>query len=182
MAGISLGGAVNSAGDWACDSKLVRGVIRNPIYTALLILALVAVVLMATYREPIRRGGGRRAARAFVYGLILVVGVMALHNYSVRREASATAAQKDLRDAFTSIEASRSVGAAAYGGAPVLPGPEPEHGAPPAGPAPLAAAPLAAAPPAGALAGSRPDNLTGEGWLDIDDVALPIVVGARPGR
>lgn len=176
MAGISLGGAVNSVGDWACDSKLVRGVVRNPIYTALLILALIAIVLMATYREPIRRGGGRRAARAFVYGLLLVVGVMVVHNYSVRREASATAAQKDLRDAFSSIEASRSVGSAAYGGAEALPGHAPE-GFPDPRPAALPGRPLLS--PEG-LAGSRPDNLpAGDAWLDIDDVELPLVVGAR---
>lgn len=174
MVGISLGGAVNSVGDWACDSKLVRGVVRNPIYTALLILALVAVVLMATYREPIRRGGGRRAARAFVYGLLLVVGVMTVHNYSVRREASATAAQKDLRDAFTSIEASRSVGAASYGGATPLPGLDsPRSGI---------AEPLTGAggPRPPGVADARPDNLSER--LDIDDVQLPLVVGARPER
>ncbi len=170
---------MNSVGDWACDSKLVRGVARNPIYTALLILALVAVVLMATYREPIRKGGGRKAARAFVYGLLLVVGVMAVHNYSVRREASETAAQKDMRDVFTSIEASRSVGngaAVAYGGADARAGgPSSAPGSPK-----KLSGPRAPSSPAGS-AGPRPDNLSsGESWLDIDDVELPLVVGARP--
>lgn len=186
--GISIGGAVNTIGDRAYESRFVGGVVRNPVFTALLILSLVVVVLMAVYREPIARAGSRKAARAFVYGLVLVVGVMVVHNYAVRREASETAAQKDLHDVFTSIEASRGIGA---GG--LVPVPIPAQGsgsgsaqpgvrtggARPAweggGVSRLDESACVAAGEAG-----RPDNLMAAGGLEISDVELPsLVIGAR---
>ena len=93
---------MNTVGGWACSAKGLRSVVRNPIYVALLILAIAVIILVATYKEPLKKAGGRKAARALVYGLVLVVGVLTVHNYAVRKEAEATANQKDIRDAFSS--------------------------------------------------------------------------------
>ena len=171
MAGFSLGGAVNSAADWACSAPVVRGIVGNPVFTALLITALVVVVAMAVYYRQIRRGGTRKAVKAVLYIFILVTAVTFVHHYAVARGARDAAAQKGMRDVFSSIQQSRESGIGA--GTPVFP----------AGWAPPPAAATGGATGGGGgcdgPAGPRADNVAGAPF-SIEDVVVPTLVSAPP--
>ena len=119
MSGFSLGNAVNSAADWACSAPVICGIVGNPVYTALLITALAAVVVMALYTSAVQRGGVKRAARAVIYVFLLVTAVTFVHHYAMRREMRSSEQQRGVREVFSGIRENRSLGA---GNAfPVLP-------------------------------------------------------------
>jgi hypothetical protein len=108
-----LGGTVNATADWFCNAPLVRGVVNNPIFTALLITALVVVVTMALYIHQIKQAGLKKGLRAVLYIFILVLGVVFVHHRAVSCAAQRGAAQQGVRDVFSSIEQSRRFGGGA---------------------------------------------------------------------
>jgi hypothetical protein len=179
MPGFNLGGAINSAASWVGGAPITRGIFGNPLYTALLITALAAVVLTALYHLPVKQGGKKRAARALLYVFFLVSGVQFVHHYVVTRAAQSNAESQGVRDVFAGIELSRGLGAP--GAVPVYPmGEEPAQVGAAVRGGWGAANPEAAggscplggpgAPPQGGA--GRPDNLPA-GPLDIRDVVVP---------
>ena len=162
MSGFNLGNAVNNAADWACSAPIIRSVVSNPVFTALLITALAAIVVMALYHYPIKRAGVKRGVRALLYVFLIVTAVTFVHHYAVMRIARETTQQKGVRDVFSSIQQSRDVGAP--GTVPVYPmGYEgPRFG--------------------GAELGA-PDNVAvGDGALVIEDVVLPAAASPFGGK
>ena len=179
MPGFDLGGAVNGTAEWACSAPIIRTVISNPVFTALLITALAAIVVMSLYHYQIKRAGTKRATRALLYVFFIVTAVMFVHHYATMRIARDSTAQKGVRDVFSSIQQSRSIGVSSA--VPVYPmgfeGVEVTGGAPHADDCGCAVA-----------GGARPDNVAmsdglltandglldiKDGLLDIKDVTLP---------
>lgn len=109
MSGFDLGGAINGAADWACSAPIIRTIVSNPVFTALLITALVVIVAMSLYGRQIKSSGGKVAARASLYVFLLVSAVMFVHHYAVVRSTQDSAHQKGVRDVFSSIHQSRGV-------------------------------------------------------------------------
>lgn len=174
--GFDLGSAINSAADWVCSAPIVRGVVSNPVFTALLIVSLAAIVVMALYHYQVKRAGLKKGVRAFIYVFLIVLAVQFVHHYAVLRCARQAAVQKGVRDVFTSIEQSRSSGAP--GAVPVVP-----MGYEQPVPRPLAAAPEVVTT-GGAVTGGdcgcpqveggvRPDNVAIDADLVIEDVVIP---------
>ena len=174
MAGFDLGGAVNASADWVCGAPIVRSIVSNPVFTALLLTALAAIVVLAIYHYEIRAAGAKRACRALLYVFLIVTAVVFVHHYAMVRILQETSQQSGIRDVFNSIESSRRQGVGYKGGS--LEGPL--AGAPPAdSPAGdgnlfdhLAAS---AAPPAAPPA--APDAAPARGELTI----VPVAVNAR---
>ena len=167
-----IGGAVNGAADWACNAPIIRGIVGNPIFTALLITALAAIIAMAIFRRQVSRASGTSIARALIYLFLSATAVLFVHHYAVTRSSSDCAQQQNMRHVFSSIKESQAFGTGAGAGLGV--------GAaalayPSAAPAYLAAdgSAIVGAPPAGAIQGGAADAP-----LRIEDVVLP--VGARP--
>lgn len=123
MAIFGLSDAVNGAADKICNMVLVRRVVRNPLFTALLITALIAVIAMAFYGSSIRNSGLKKAARVFIYSLLATTAVSYLSYHTMSRMFSETERKEEMRNVFNGIELSRanSVTAAVprIGGAPV---------------------------------------------------------------
>ena len=117
MSGLDLGGAINASADWLCSAPIIRGIVGNPIVTALLITALAAIVVMAVYSHQIKQAGAKCAVRALLYVFLLVTAVIFVHHYAVTCLAQETVQQKGVRDVFSSIQQSREVG----GAVPVYP-------------------------------------------------------------
>lgn len=175
----NIGGAVNSAADWACNAPIIRGIVSNPVFTALLITALVVIVVMALYHDQLKKAGVKRKVRAVLYIFLLVTAVMFVHHYAVNSIARESAVQQGARDMFRSIQDSRDSGVS--GTVPVLPmGYESEP----------AEAPLATGGgntssvsggdcgcPDATVAGRRPDNIALDDDLVIEDVIVPTTVG-----
>lgn len=184
MSGFSLGGAINAGADWVCNAPIIRGIISNPVFTALLITALAAIVVMATYHYQIKQAGAKRGARTLLYVFILVTMVMFVHHYAVSRMVRDSASQQGIRDVFSSIETSRSAGI--YGGVPVVPmgwedsagaapvtgGADGGCGCPDAAPAPPAVG-RGARPDNHARAATNPRALALDDELVIEDVVVP---------
>lgn len=163
----SLGGAVNSGADWVCGLPIVRGIITNSVYTALLITALVVIVALGVYRAQLAKAGTRKALRATLYLFFLVTAVMFIHQYTLTRAAHDTAAAQNVRDVFAGIEQSRTqVGGSAFASPPFVPS------SPFGGLASLA-------PPQSFATSARPDNIHCDSVtsLDIEDVVVPATIG-----
>jgi len=171
MSGFNLGSAINSAADWVCGAPIIRSIVSNPVYTALLITALAAIVVMAIYHYQIKRAGTKRAVRALLYVFLIVTAVVFVHHYAVMRMARETSQQSGVRDLFSSIQESRGIGAA--GTVPVYPmGYEGQRGT--VG----GSAAECGCPDAARTGGHRPDNVAEDyGPLVIEDVSLPTAAG-----
>lgn len=111
MSGFNLGNAVNSAADWTCSAPIIRSVVSNPVFTALLITALAAIVVMSIYHYQIKRAGAKRGVRALLYVFLVVTAVTFVHHYAVMRIARDTTEQKSIRAVFSEIAQSQASGA-----------------------------------------------------------------------
>ena len=176
MSGFNLGNAVNSAADWLCGAPIVRSVVSNPVFTALLITALAAIVVMSTYHYQIKRAGSKRGVRALLYVFLIVTAVIFVHHYAVMRIARETSQQKGVRDVFSSIQQSQTFGAP--GIVPVYPlGYEGQRSGGVLGGAEADATADATADCGcpDARTGIRADNVAdaGDGLLIIEDVVVP---------
>jgi hypothetical protein len=156
MPGFDLGGTVNSAADWVSSAPIVRTIINNPVLTALLITAIVAVLVLGTYYDKVRQGGTKQAVRTTLYVFFFVSAVMFVHHYAVCRSARDATAHKGVRDVFAGIQASRDY----EGGTPVMPW---GYEAPATG----GAARAANVAPPGEAPGDAADELV------IEDIVLP---------
>jgi uncharacterized membrane protein len=171
--GYDIGGVINSAADWLCSAPIVRSVVSNPIFTALLITALAAIVVMALYHYQVKHAGLKRGLRALLYVFLIVTAVMFVHHYAVLRSARMSAAQKGVRDVFSSIEQSRGAGISP--GVSVVPMGYEQEGAVTGGDdcgCPFAGG-QAALPAAGSQGFARPDNVALDADLVIEDVIVP---------
>jgi hypothetical protein len=118
MVGFDLGGAINASADWVCGAPIIRSIVSNPVFTALLIPALAATVVMAVYHYEIKTAGSKRACRALLYVFLIVTAVVFVHHYAMSRILQETSQQSGIRDVFNSIEISRQQGVGYKGGAP----------------------------------------------------------------
>jgi uncharacterized membrane protein len=180
---MDLGHAVNSAADWLGNAPIIRTVVSNPVFTALLIAALAAVVVMALYHYQIKQAGLKRGLRALLYVFLVVLAVVFVHHHVVMRTARATAAQKGIREVFSGIEQSRA--GAFPGVVPVVPM---GFAAPEAPKKPAAVPPVSGGDPAAGsrFAGQgperppppavRPDNVAVADFV-ITDVVVPTAAG-----
>lgn len=160
--------ALDGAATWLCSAPIVTRVVSNPIFTALLITALAAVVLMGVYRYCAWKAGWKKAARAAIYLLLVVSAVVFVHHYAVMHKVRSESLQEGVRSVFNSINDAGVRGGAEH---PVdLPfraaGPEDavSGGGAPAPPCPCQGAALGAAErpalrPDGLRPGPRPDNI-----------------------
>src|SRR5208337_5070627 len=80
-----VGGAVNAAADWLCGSALVKGIVNNPIFTALLLTAIAIVIILGMYYREFRSGGKKKMIRMTIYLLFAVAIVVFVHHYAVER-------------------------------------------------------------------------------------------------
>ncbi len=161
MSGFDLGGSINSAAEWACRAPIINTIVNNAIFTAILITAIVAVIMLGTYYDRAKYGGIKQAVRSTLYVGLLVTMVMFVHHYAVQQTARDAAAHKGVRDVFSGIQASREYGAGV--GTPVVPrGYDSE-------------------PATGGATESRPANVApygeapgdGDGGLEIEDIPYP---------
>lgn len=173
MSGFNLGNAVNGAADWLCSAPIIRSVVSNPVFTALLITALAAIVVMSIYHYQIKRAGSKRGVRALLYVFLIVTAVIFVHHYAVMRIARETSQQKGVRDVFSSIQQSQTFGTP--GIVPVYPmGYESQRAGGVLGGA-VADATADCGCPDARTGGVRADNVAeaGDGLLVIEDVVLP---------
>lgn len=104
-----LGGAVNSMSEWLCGSALVKAVVSNPVYTALLLTTIVVVIILSMYYKEFKRGGTKKVVRMTIYLLLAVAAMIFIHHYAVERAARTTIANEGVREVFRGIAQSREI-------------------------------------------------------------------------
>ena len=73
----------NSAFGWVCDSVLLNGIINNSIYTAIVIVIIVFIIFYIAYHgESVKKGGAHKCVKVFIYMLISIGGITAIHHYA----------------------------------------------------------------------------------------------------
>src|SRR5687768_5253771 len=105
--GFDLGQAVNSASDRFCSSKLVGGLVSNPVITALLITAIAMIVLFVMFTRDLKACGRYDWKKTVRFALIMMgsaTTLLFLHYYATRRTVRNEIVQKDVRDVFAAVK------------------------------------------------------------------------------
>jgi hypothetical protein len=119
MSSFDLAGAINGTSSWLYDTPLVNGVVNNPIFTAMLLTAIVAIIGISIYHKEIKVAGNRKALRATLYIFISAMIVSYIHHYATVRHITNKSQENGIRDVFSSIQHSRTVGST--DGVPIYP-------------------------------------------------------------
>jgi hypothetical protein len=119
---LELGEVTTSFVDRVSDLPLARGILSSPPFTALLLTALVAVVLMGMYSPALRAAGPRHAFRAALYFFAGALFVLLAHHSLLTRSARTAAANLNAREVHERIARAGWPSAA---GSPLSTGPEP---------------------------------------------------------
>lgn len=106
-----IGEAVNGAAEWLCSSTIVSRVMSNSIFSALLITALAAVVIMGIYYQTsVKDGGWKCGIRVALYSLIVISAVVFVHHYALSRAIRDESRLTGIRERFSSIHGGGSIG------------------------------------------------------------------------
>lgn len=185
-----IGSAFNGGAEWLCGSSAVYGIVKNPVFTALLITALALVVIYSTYKSELKGTGWRRGVKTAFWLAILVSGAVFVHYYALEHALQTSHVSQGVRTVVDSIHHSATTG----GGYAVYPTGQDDademetaRSPPPARSPPLAASPLSpakmATPP---KIRGRPDNVGANvndaGVNDVTDLGLEEVVLVSPVR
>lgn len=107
--GFDIGAAVNSLSDWLCGSALVKGIVSNPIFTALLLTATVVIILLSMYYKEFKIGGKKKLVRIALFLFAAICVVIFIHHRCIERSIQSVTAQKGVRDVFEGIAQSRQM-------------------------------------------------------------------------
>lgn len=110
MSSFDLGGVVNNISGWLYAAPVVKNVINNPIFTALLLTAIVAIIGISIYRAQIKEAGNTKALRAVLYIFLSAMAILFVHHYAVVRTYNDLNQKTGIRDVFSSIQQSIAVG------------------------------------------------------------------------
>lgn len=110
MTRFNLGCMVNGISEWICTAPIICKIVSNPVFTALLITAFIAIILISLYKPEIKHVGTNTAIRAILYIFFIITATLSIHHYSTLRLFGVSTHQKDVRDVFSSIQQSRDVG------------------------------------------------------------------------
>ncbi len=112
-----VGDVFNQGAGWISQSSLVFGVIRNPIFTSLLITAFALVIIHAMYGWDLKKTGWRRSFKVGFWLLLSVSTLIFVHYYALERHLLHSMAPEGVRNIVRSIHHSVVSG----GGYPVYP-------------------------------------------------------------
>ncbi|MDE2097672.1 MAG: hypothetical protein KGL39_10525 [Patescibacteria group bacterium] len=107
--GFDIGGAINSAADWLSSSAPVRGVVSNPVFTALLLTALVVTIVLSMYMSDIKRHGKKRILRMALLILAAITAVTFIHHNVMTRSLRAELKLKGVHDVFAGVAQSQQM-------------------------------------------------------------------------
>lgn len=103
-----IGSCVNSSANWVTSSPIIKGIVQNPFFTALVITVLTIIIFMANYR--VKKEGTKKVVRVFIYIFLSVTAVMYVHNYIIIQQTHEAHSTQGVRDVFAGIEQSRKIG------------------------------------------------------------------------
>ena len=112
-----IGEVLNQGAGWIGQSPLVFGIIRNPVFTALLITAFALVIIHAMYGWDLKKTGWRRSFKTGFWLLLSVSALIFVHYYALERHLLDSLAPEGVRNIVRSIHHSVTTG----GGYPVHP-------------------------------------------------------------
>lgn len=101
---INIGAAVNSAASWVGHSPVLNTAFGNPFIATLIITALIAIVLMATFHYKVTSINFKKSLRASFYIYCATLLVMYLHHYIVSQHIQETQGGANIRQLFGSLD------------------------------------------------------------------------------
>jgi phosphomevalonate kinase len=106
----------NSSADWCCKIPVIGPIVNNPIFTALLITAIVLIVIMAIYK--IQDQGGQKMFKCAFYIFILITAITFIHHYAIMKTAKNNFATNEVKNIFSGIKQSKET--PAYDNIPII--------------------------------------------------------------
>lgn len=104
-----IGKAFNGGAEWVCGSAMF-GVLRNPVFTALLITAVALVIVYAMYRHELEGTGRRRGVKTAFWLLLAVSALVFVHYYALERSLEKSHAAQGVQNVMNSIHHSATMG------------------------------------------------------------------------
>lgn len=119
--GFDVGSAVNGASTRLTKLPVIGGCVKNPLFLALFLTALVLIVMWAVLAKSLKGVGMKRIARVAIIFFVVAATMLIIHQAVIRSTVEETAVVGGRREVFDGIEASRQLthGAGVH---PVLPG------------------------------------------------------------
>ena len=77
-------------------------VFNNPLFTTLLITAMIAVIIMGVFHYP-KKTERKSFAKAIVYSFIIILCVQVIHYYALNAKFVTTGAAESIDNTFNSI-------------------------------------------------------------------------------
>lgn len=107
---LELAKVFNGGAEWVCGSSLAFGLLRNPVYTALLITALALVIIFAFLRPLKSHVGWRLGVKTGFWLLLAVSAVTFAHYYALEHHLRQASAQRGVREVVASIHHTATTG------------------------------------------------------------------------
>jgi len=100
----SLGGAINDATNWVCDSSIADLIAKNTIFAALLLTVIVMTIVMGGYyKKSVKKTSWQKRVRIFIYALLAMMGTLYIHHYSLERELRRNIKTQDVHEVFSGL-------------------------------------------------------------------------------
>ena len=104
---IELGKTFHGGAEWLCSSSLVSGLVRNPIFTALLITVITCIIIFALLSP---KTSWRLRLKTGFWLLLATSLVVFVHYYALERDLKKRNAQTGVRTIVDSIHAAATTG------------------------------------------------------------------------
>jgi hypothetical protein len=118
-----IGNFINGGADRVSGSPFFSGILRNPVFTSLMITVLAMVIIYALFKRELRGTGAPKAVKAGFWLLLGVSAVVFLHYYVVDHSLKKSNRAQLAQDTVSTIYSAEG----GFGGThyPIL---EPRHG------------------------------------------------------
>lgn len=100
---IDIGESINSIADSILNAPIVRTVVSNPIYTALVITFVIVLIIMFIFRDADTEESLLvMCMRSGFWVFVMLIGTLFLHNKVLGAEITAGTSDKNYTDVFKS--------------------------------------------------------------------------------
>ena len=104
-----VGESINYVADKVASAPIVRTIVRNPFYTALFIVVIIILVMLFVFRNADVETEDDDSTltltlRGGIYLLIIITGIMFLHNKNLLQETKAAGRDKEAERIFETMD------------------------------------------------------------------------------
>ena len=105
---LDIGAAVNSAASWVGQSPILNSAFGNPFIASLIVTALVAIVIMATFHYKVTSANFKQTMKVGFYTYCATLLVLYLHHHIVTQNLQESGEAAQVRQFFGGLDLANS--------------------------------------------------------------------------